>query len=233
VRNREATGGGTMIQRILIIEDDRTIRQELKTLLETYQYSVITTDDFANVVNFILEQDPHLVLLDLNLPFFDGYHVCRELRRHSRVPIIVVTSRDSEMDELMSLNLGADHFVTKPYNTNILMAKVAALLDRAYESSASRLLRAGDLILDLGLGTATYQGSATELTKNESRILQLLIENEGRITSRDEIMDALWQTDAFVDDNTLTVNINRLRKKLATIDADDLIKTRRGQGYQL
>jgi DNA-binding response OmpR family regulator len=226
-------GGGTMTQRILIIEDDRTIREELKTLLETYQYSVITTDDFANVVNFILEQDPHLVLLDLNLPFFDGYHVCRELRRHSRVPIIVVTSRDSEMDELMSLNLGADHFVTKPYNTNILMAKGAALLDRAYESSASRLLRAGDLALDLGLGTATYQGSATELTKNESRILQLLIENEGRITSRDEIMDALWQTDSFVDDNTLTVNINRLRKKLATIDADNLIKTRRGQGYQL
>jgi DNA-binding response OmpR family regulator len=226
-------GGGTMTQRILIIEDDKTIRQELKTLLETYQYSVITTDDFANVVTFILEQDPHLVLLDLNLPNFDGYHVCRELRRHSRVPIIVVTSRDSEMDELMSLNLGADHFVTKPYNTSILMAKVAALLDRVYESSVSRLLRAGDLVLDLGLGTATYQNNTTELTKNESRILQLLIENEGRITSRDEIMDALWQTDAFVDDNTLTVNINRLRKKLATIDAGDLIKTRRGQGYQL
>jgi DNA-binding response OmpR family regulator len=222
-----------MAQRILIVEDDKTIQQELKTLLETYQYEVITTDDFVNVVNFIFNQDPHLVLLDLNLPSFDGYHVCRELRRRSRVPIIVVTSRESEMDELMSLNLGADHFVTKPYNTSILMAKVSALLDRAYESSTSRVLRSGDLVLDLGMGTATYQDETTELTKNESRILQILIENEGRITSREEIMDALWQTDAFVDDNTLTVNINRLRRTLATIGADELIKTRRGQGYLL
>jgi DNA-binding response OmpR family regulator len=222
-----------MAQRILIVEDDKTIQQELKTLLETYQYEVVTTDDFINVVDFIFNQDPHLVLLDLNLPSFDGYHVCRELRRRSRVPIIVVTSRDSEMDELMSLNLGADHFVTKPYNTSILMAKVSALLDRAYESSTSRVLRSGDLVLDLGMGTATYQNETTELTKNESRILQILIENEGRITSREEIMDALWQTDAFVDDNTLTVNINRLRRTLAAIGAEDIIKTRRGQGYLL
>jgi DNA-binding response OmpR family regulator len=149
------------------------------------------------------------------------------------VPIIIVTSRDSETDELMSMNLGADHFVTKPYNTSILMAKIAALLDRAYGPANARILRFGELSLDLGMGTATYRGKTTELTKNESRILQLLIENEGRITGRDDIMDALWQTDAFVDDNTLTVNINRLRKKLATIDADDLIKTRRGQGYLL
>jgi DNA-binding response OmpR family regulator len=220
-------------QRILIVEDDKTIRQELKTLLETYQYEVVTATDFTDIVNFILNEDPHLVLLDLNLPSFDGYHICRELRKHSRMPIIVVTSRDSEMDELMSLNLGADHFVTKPYNTGILMAKITALLDRVYESSTSHLLRFGDILLDLGLGTATHQDKSTELTKNESRILQILIENEGRITSREEIMDALWQTDAFVDDNTLTVNINRLRKKLTTIDAGDAIKTRRGQGYRL
>jgi DNA-binding response OmpR family regulator len=137
------------------------------------------------------------------------------------------------MDELMSMNLGADHFVTKPYNTSILMAKIAALLDRAYGATDSRVLRFGDLSLDLGRGTATHQGESTELTKNEMRILQLLMENRGRIAGRDEIMNALWQTDAFVDDNTLTVNINRLRRKLATIGAEGLIKTRRGQGYLL
>jgi DNA-binding response OmpR family regulator len=222
-----------MRQRILVIEDNKTIQQELKTLLESYQYEVITTDDFAHVVGFVLEQCPELVLLDLTLPFFDGYHVCRELRKASRIPIIVVTSRDSEMDELMSMNLGADHFVTKPYNTSILMAKIAALLDRAYGSADARVLRFGKLRLDLGRGTATYQERTTELTKNESRVLQLLMENKGQITSRDEIMHALWQTDAFVDDNTLTVNINRLRKKLSTIGADDFVKTRRGQGYLL
>jgi DNA-binding response OmpR family regulator len=146
---------------------------------------------------------------------------------------MIVTSRDTEMDELMSMNLGADHFVTKPYNTSILMAKITTLLDRAYGSTGIRPLCFGDLCLDLGMGTATYRGKTTELTKNESRILQALVESEGRIVSRDEIMNALWQTDAFVDDNTLTVNINRLRKKLATIDAGDLIRTRRGQGYLL
>jgi DNA-binding response OmpR family regulator len=231
--NETRVNEGTMTRRILIVEDDTTIQQELKTLLENYRYEVMVTDDFAHIVESIIEQDPHLVLLDLNLPHYDGYHVCRELRRRSRVPIIIVTSRDSEMDELMSLNLGADHFVSKPYNTSILMARIAALLERTYDSTDLKLLRFDDLTLDLGMGTAAYRGKTTELTKNESRILQALIENEGRITSRDEIMDALWQTEAFVDDNTLTVNINRLRKKLATIDAGDLIKTRRGQGYKL
>jgi DNA-binding response OmpR family regulator len=222
-----------MTQRILIIEDDKTIQQELKILLESYRYDVITTDDFADIVEFVLEQDPHLVLLDLGLPFYDGYHICRELRRRSRIPIIIVTSRDGEMDELMSMNLGADHFVAKPYNTSILMAKIAALLDRAYGGAQARILRFGELSLDLGMGAAAYQGKTVELTKNESRILQVLIESEGRITGRDDLMNALWQTDAFVDDNTLTVNINRLRKRLATIGAGDLIKTRRGQGYLL
>ncbi|MDR2108466.1 MAG: response regulator transcription factor [Coriobacteriales bacterium] len=222
-----------MARRIMIIEDDRTIQQQLKALLESYRYEVVTTDDFATVVEDIIKENPDLVLLDLNLPFYDGYHVCRELRRQSRVPLIIVTSRDSEMDELMSMNLGADHFVTKPYNTGILIAKIAALLERAYGGSEARVVRHADLSLDLGMGTASFKGKTTELTRNESRILQLLIENEGRITSRDEIMNALWQTDAFVDDNTLTVNINRLRKKLATIDAGAFIKTRRGQGYLL
>jgi DNA-binding response OmpR family regulator len=222
-----------MAQSILIIEDDRTIRQELKTLLERYGYAVITTDDFRNVAGFALEENPHLILLDINLPLYDGFHICRELRRTSNIPIIVVTSRNSEADELMSLHLGADHFVTKPYNTDILLAKIATLLDRAFDAKGTQPLRFGDLTLDAGKSEATYAGQSVELTKNELRILSLLIERQGNVVSREEIMDALWQTDSFIDDNTLTVNVNRLRKKLGGIGAEDLLKTKRGQGYSL
>ncbi|MDR2131827.1 MAG: response regulator transcription factor, partial [Clostridiales Family XIII bacterium] len=176
---------------------------------------------------------PHLILLDLNLPIHDGHYLCRELRKRSKIPIIVVTSSDSEMDELMSLNLGADQFVTKPYNTRILLAKISALLSRAYDMGASGPLRHGELTLDVGRGTLFYRGNGAELTRNELRILQLLMENQGKIVSRDDIMNALWQSDAFVDDNTLTVNINRLRRKLEAAGAKDLLKTRRGQGYSL
>jgi DNA-binding response OmpR family regulator len=225
------------MQRILIVEDDRTIRQELKTLLERYGYSVIVTDDFRDVVGLALDEKPHLILLDINLPRYDGFHICRELRRESNVPVIVVTSRSSEADELMSMNLGADNFVTKPYNTDILLAKISALLNRAYDAgadvSAAQSLRFGDLTLDAGKSEAGFGGQSVELTKNELRILLLLIERQGNIVSREDMMEALWQTDAFVDDNTLTVNINRLRKKLSEIGAEGVLKTKRGQGYSL
>ncbi|MDR1292497.1 MAG: response regulator transcription factor, partial [Clostridiales Family XIII bacterium] len=170
---------------------------------------------------------------DINLPRYDGFHICRELRRESNVPIIVVTSRSSEADELMSMNLGADNFVTKPYNTDILLAKISALLNRAYDAGAAQSLRFGDLTLDTGKSEAGFGGQSVELTKNELRILLLLIERQGNIVSREDMMEALWQTDAFVDDNTLTVNINRLRKKLGGIGATDILKTKRGQGYSL
>jgi DNA-binding response OmpR family regulator len=222
-----------MAQSILIIEDDRTIRLELKALLERYGYAVITTDDFRDVVGLALEQHPHLILLDINLPLYDGFHICRELRKRSNIPIIVVTSRNSETDELMSLHLGADHFVTKPYNTEILLAKIAALLGRAFGAKGAQPVRFGDLILDAGKSEATYDGQSVELTKNELRILTLLVERQGDVVSREEMMDALWQTDSFIDDNTLTVNVNRLRKKLGGIGAEDLLKTKRGQGYSL
>lgn len=218
---------------ILIIEDDKTIRQELKTLLEKYSYTVITVDDFSDVVNTVLTRSPHLILLDINLPVFDGYHICREIRKQSKIPIIVVTSRDSEIDELMSMNLGADDFVTKPYNTQILLARISALLNRAYHNHSSNLIYFGEITLDIGKGRITYKNKSMELTKNELRILGLLIKNNGEITSRDEIMDELWQSDEFVDDNTLTVNINRLRKKLNEIGLTDFLKTKRGQGYCL
>jgi DNA-binding response OmpR family regulator len=146
---------------------------------------------------------------------------------------VVVTSRDSELDELMSLNLGADHFVTKPYSTQILIAKIEALLKRTYESDKSTLINFNGLTLDQAKGQAILGRKSVELTKNEAKVLALLITSEGRIISRDDIMDALWQDDTFVDDNTLTVNVNRLRKKLAIIGAEKLLKTRRGQGYSL
>ncbi|MDR2354690.1 MAG: response regulator transcription factor [Clostridiales Family XIII bacterium] len=221
------------MQSVLLVEDDKILRRELGTLLEKHGYSVITTDDFAHIVEFALSRNPHLILLDLNLPFHDGHYLCRELRRQSKIPIIIVTSSDSEMDELMSLNLGADQFVTKPYNTRILLAKISALMSRAYDMGASGPLRFGELALDPGRGTLFYRGNSAELTRNELRILRLLMENQGRIASRDDIMNALWQSDAFVDDNTLTVNINRLRRKLDALGAKDLLKTRRGQGYSL
>ncbi|MDR1603851.1 MAG: response regulator transcription factor [Gracilibacteraceae bacterium] len=218
---------------ILLIEDDKTIRQELRSLLEKYGYEVITTDDFAGAVDFALAQNPHLVLLDINLPFSDGFRLCRELRRQSSIPVVVVTSRESEADELMSLHLGADQFVTKPYNTEILLARIAGLLGRAYGTGAPRLLRFGGLVLDPERGTLAFKGQSAELTRNEMRILRLLLESEGRIVSRDDMMMALWQSDVFVDDNTLTVNIGRLRAKLRSVGAGAALKTRRGQGYSL
>jgi DNA-binding response OmpR family regulator len=219
--------------KILIIEDDKTIQKQLKSLLERYNYEVVVTDDFSDVVGFALKQQAHLVILALNLPVFDGHHICREIRKVSKVPIMVVTDRDSEADELMSLNLGADYFTAQPCHTQILVAKIEALLKRTYEFEASSTISYNDLTLDLAKGQAIYSSKRVELTKNEARVLQLLISNKGRIISRDDIMGVLCRGDDLVDDNTLTVNVNRLRKKLAVIGAEKLLKTRRGQGYSL
>ena len=219
--------------KILIVEDDTVIRTELKTLLEKYGYKTGITENFENVAEFVLGDKPHLILLDINLPVYDGYHICREIRKKSKIPVIVVTSRDSDMDELMSMNLGADDFITKPYNTQILLARISALLDRTYNNENVKELVFGELILDIGKSTVIYKETAAELTKNELKILSLLIGNKNKITSRDDIMNELWQSNEFVDDNTLTVNINRLRKKLDEIGAVGLLQTKRGQGYML
>ena len=218
--------------KILIIEDDMVIRTELKTLLEKYGYKTSITEDFRNVVDFVYNDKSQLVLLDINLPVYDGYHICREIRKQSKVPIIVVTSRDSDMDELMSMNLGADDFITKPYNTQILLARISAILGRTYDDKKTEFV-CGDIVIDIGKSTVKYKSNIIELTKNELKILALLIQNKNTITSRDEIMNELWQSDEFVDDNTLTVNINRLRKKLDEIGAVNLLQTKRGQGYLL
>ncbi len=174
---------------------------------------------------------PHLILLDINLPHFDGYHICREIRSHSQIPIIIVTSRNSDVDELMSMNLGADDFITKPYHTQILLARIAALLKRSYQTDHESQLEHNGVMLSLSDSTITANGQTAELTKNELKILHLLMQNKGTIQSRDELINALWQTDEFIDDNTLTVNINRLRKKLESIGVTNYLKTKRGMGY--
>ncbi|WP_455544392.1 response regulator transcription factor [Intestinibacter sp.] len=220
------------MEKIIIIEDEEIIREELKSFLSKYQYEVVAPTDFDDVVEFILNQNANLVLLDINLPIFDGYYICRKVRMKSDVPIIIVTSRDSDVDELMSMNLGADDFITKPYNTQILLARIAALLRRSTTSKlASSVLTYKDFQLNLSNATIIYEGKETELTKNEVKILSYLIKNKGQIVSRELLMEYLWSTDYFVDDSTLTVNITRLRKKLDEIGIKNVIETRRGLGY--
>ena len=220
------------MQKIIIVEDTEKIRNELKEFLSKYGYDVKVPEDFNNIINYIFEENPDLILLDINLPVFDGYYICREIRSKSDVPIIIVTSRDSEMDELMSMNLGADDFITKPYNTQILLARISSILRRV-NSSSSQLLMHNGLNLNLSSGSISYNNNISELTKNELKILNYLILNKEKIVSRDELMEYLWSSEAYVDDNTLSVNVTRLRKKLEEIGLKNVIETRRGLGYIL
>lgn len=218
--------------KIIIVEDSESIRIELKTYLEKYGYEVIAPDTFENIIEYIDNSNANLILLDINLPLYDGYYICREVRKKSDIPIIVVTSRDSQVDELMSMNLGADDFITKPYNTEILLARVAGVLKRTYGKSINEdVISYGNLNLNLANGSISYNSNTIELTKNELKILAYLIKNKGKIVSRDALMDALWQSDLFLDDNTLSVNVTRLRKKIEEIGLSNIIETRRGLGY--
>jgi len=220
------------MEKIIIIEDDEIIREELKNFLSKYGYEIVAPTSFEDIVDFILNENANLVLLDINLPVFDGYYICREIRKESDIPIIIVTSRDSEMDELMSMNLGADDFVTKPYNTQILLARIGALLKRSGQTTtSSNILTYKDFQLNLSNATISYNEKEIELTKNEVKILSYLINHKGEIVSRELLMEYLWNTDYFVDDSTLTVNITRLRKKLEEIGVENVIETRRGLGY--
>ncbi len=219
--------------KLFIIEDDIVLRTELILLLESYNYTCETSDDFKNIISVATNSNADLILLDMNLPYYDGYHVCREIRRISDVPIIVVTSRNNDMDELMSMNLGADDFITKPYNIQILLARIGAILKRTNQKNYSSEAEYKGLTLSMAKSTVNYKGKEAELTKNELRILSVFMQHANSIVSREELMDELWQSDEFVDDNTLTVNVNRLRKKLEEIGAADFIKTKRGQGYMI
>ncbi|MGL6108207.1 response regulator transcription factor [Romboutsia sp.] len=220
------------MNKILIIEDSIVIREELTLLLSKYGYDVIAPESFENIIEYIQALSPHLILLDINLPIFDGLYICREIRKISNIPIIIVTSRDSEMDELMSMNLGADDFITKPYNTQILLARISSVLKRSYtniESVDSVIYK--NLALNLSKGIVASNGNSIELSKNEFKILSYLIKNKGSIISREKLMTYMWNSDVFVDDNTLSVNVNRLRKKLEELGLNDYIETRRGLGY--
>ena len=221
------------VERIFIIEDDVKIRNELKAFLEKYGYECMASDGFDNVVDDALISKSHLILLDINLPLYDGYHICREIRRSSDVPIIMVTSRDSDSDELMSMTLGADDFITKPYNTQVLLAHIQSVLKRAYHTESSKTIEHKGVVLDVSKSLVRFKDRQVDLTKNELRILYILMDNRDTIISRDDIMSDLWQSDEFVDDNTLTVNINRLRTKLEGIGIEDFLVTKRGQGYMV
>lgn len=224
---------GVDYMKIFVVEDDLKLKSELIKFLIKYDYECISSENYKDMVKTITLENPDLVLLDVNLPYFDGYHICRELRNISDIPIIIVTSRDSDMDELMSMNLGADDFITKPYNSQILLARISAILKRTGRKTTDNTINYNGLTLYLSRGILVYKENKIELTKNELKILSVLIENAENIVSRDELMDALWQNDEFVDDNTLTVNVNRLRKKLEEIGASNFISTKRGLGYSI
>ena len=222
------------MKRLMIIEDTQVIREELTFLLIKYGYEVIAPVDFENIINDIKYAKPDLILLDINLPVFDGFYICREIRKDTNIPIIIVTSRNSEIDELMSMNLGADDFITKPYNTQILLAHINAVLKRAYaDMESSDILGIRDLELDLSRGIIKAFDNTLEISKNELKILSYLIKNKEKIVSRDSLMNYMWNSDIYIDDNTLSVNINRLRKKLEEIGLEDYIETKRGLGYMI
>ncbi|WP_346908240.1 response regulator transcription factor [Faecalicatena orotica] len=219
------------MERIYIVEDEARLRDELCSVLEKNGYECIAAKEFDRVAEDILREAPDLVLLDLSLPVHDGFYICRRIREASNIPIIVVTSSNSDMDELMSLNQGADDFITKPYNIHILLAHISAVLLRTNGHKNSLTLSHLGLTLDIGKSRASYKGNYVELTKNELGILKTLMDHKGTIVSRDELIRELWEMEEFVEEGTLNVNINRLRKKLADMGLNDYLKTKRGQGY--
>ena len=219
--------------KISIVEDNPKISEELTKLLSRNGYICNAVENFEHVCDEVINQNPHILLLDINLPMYDGYYVLREIREKSNMPVIIVTSRNSDMDELMGMNLGADDFITKPYNHNILLARIARIIDRVYTTHNGRTYTYNQLEYDVSMLVVTYEDNKVELTKNEGRILECLMQNSKDIVSRDELMEFLWQSNEFVDDNTLTVNINRLRNKLKDIGVEEFILTKRGKGYTL
>lgn len=218
--------------RILITEDDPTIASFMKKHLENWGYSVKCTENFNNVLNEFTAFDPHIVLMDIMLPFYNGYHWCSEIRRISEIPIVFISSVSDNMNIVMAINMGGDDFISKPLDLNVMTAKIQAMLRRTYNmGSKIPILEYKDAVLNLNDTTLMYQGKTLELTRNDFRIMQTLMENRGKIVSRDTLMTKLWQIDCYVEENTLTVNVTRLRKKLESIGLNDFIKTKVGAGY--
>lgn len=222
------------MQEILIVEDDEKLRDELQIFLNNNGYKADSLRIFENTIEDILKINPDLLLLDINLPNCDGEYICREIRKVSQMPIIIITSRDNELDELISINYGADHYITKPFNIQILLAKIASILKRVQNIDGnSEKIDAKDFILNISKSTIEKGDKVIELTKNEYKILRFLVQNRDKIMSRDEIMKYLWDDESFIDDNTLTVNITRLRNKLEEVGLKELLETKRGLGYIL
>lgn len=217
---------------ILIIEDDEAICRELQMLLQKQGYEAICWNMQEDIRELVKTHDPHIILLDINLPQMDGFTVCSQLRSFSKVPIIFVTSRNTDMDELCSMQMGGDDFITKPYNTSILLARIAALLKRSYEWKDQNLTHHG-VLLDVAMSRVEYQNNTRELTKNEVKILHYMFQHKGEIIPREDLIDYLWDNKLFIDDNALSVNATRIRNKLRELGVEDFIVTRHRQGYQI
>lgn len=218
--------------RLLIVEDDKGIAEGIAAQAGLWELECHIIKDFRNVIGEFTKVNPHLVLMDITLPFFNGYHWCSEIRKISKVPIVFISSAADNMNIVMAINMGADDFIAKPFDGNVLMAKVQAMLRRSYDFvNETQVLSHKDAILETGEQVLNYSGEKIDLTKNEYRILFCLMQNKGKVVSREKLMQSLWETDSFVDDNTLTVNINRLRKKLDQKGLVDFITTKVGEGY--
>ena len=218
--------------KILLVEDDEIISKSIKQHLENWSFEVIATRDFKNITNEFTECNAHIVLLDLILPFYDGFYWCKEIRKISNVPIVFLSSTSDNMNIVMAVNMGGDDFISKPFNVSVLLAKIQAILRRTYDMpNGISILEHKGITLNLNDFTLSYRDKSIELTKNEFRILETLLVNKGKIVSRDTLMMNLWQDDNYVEENTLTVNVTRLRKKLEDLGIDDFIKTKVGCGY--
>lgn len=218
--------------KIFIVEDDKTIAGSVRQHLETWGYEVMCAVDFKNVLEEFMKINPQLVLLDIGLPFFNGFHWCQEIRKTSNVPIVFISSASDNMNIVMAMNMGGDDFIEKPFDLHVMTAKIQAILRRTYSRQGQlNVLEHQGVVLNLGDAAVTYEGQRIELTRNEYKIFQILLERAGKIVPRDELITALWESDSFIDDNTLTVNVTRLRKKLESVGLVEFIQTKKGLGY--
>lgn len=221
---------------IFIIEDDKALSREISLTLSKWGYDVGEVVNFENITNEVLDSNPKLILMDINLPCYDGFYWCSQIRNFLKVPIIFISSRDNDMDIIMSVNMGGDDYITKPFSPQVLVAKIQAILRRTYSYNSdvkSEVIKFKDITLNIVESKVYFNNENTELTKNELKIMKILMENQEKIVSRDEIIEELWDTDEFISENTLTVNVNRLRKKLDIMGLSDFILTKKGQGYMI
>ena len=219
---------------IFIIEDDQALSNEIKLAHSKWGYSVGQVNDFENITNEVLDSNPKLILMDINLPSYDGFYWCSQIRNFMKVPIIFISSRDNDMDIIMSINMGGDDYITKPFSPQVLVAKIQAILRRTYSYNndlKSDVIKFKDITLNIVEGKLYFKGEDIDLTKNELKIMNILMSNQEKIVTREEIIEELWDTDEFISENTLTVKVNRLRKKLKSIGLEDVIGTKKGQGY--